>query len=403
MRLLFVADGRSPTALSWLRHWIDSGHLTHLISTFPCVEPPGLESFHILPLVFSGVIKASTSKKSEGPNNHNIAERIRNKLRPIRYIAGPLSLPLCRSRFRNLVDEIHPDLVHALRIPFEGMLAFYTPAGTPLVVSIWGNDITLHATGSIFMKSLTRRTLRRADGLLADAKRDIRLGHEWGFASDKPTLVVPGAGGIRLDEMKAPLIPGVLPEELPEVPIVINPRGQRPGSLRQDVFFRSIPLVIEKFPESLFVCPNLAGNAEAEHWVELLGIRSNTKLWPHLERAQMWRLYNKAWIFVSPSIHDGTPNSLLEAMASGCFPVVGNIESMQEWVKPGVNGLLVDATSPSDLANKIIAALGSRDLLATAKNENARIIAERATYEHCMAMAEAFYYEIGRGISKEKP
>jgi glycosyltransferase involved in cell wall biosynthesis len=117
----------------------------------------------------------------------------------------------------------------------------------------------------------------------------------------------------------------------------------------------------------------------------------------------MWRLYNKAWIFVSPSIHDGTPNSLLEAMASGCFPVVGNIESMQEWVKPGVNGLLVDATSPSDLANKIIAALGSRDLLATAKNENARIIAERATYEHCMAMAEAFYYEIGRGISKEKP
>lgn len=328
---------------------------------------------------------------------------MRNKLRPIRYIAGPLSLPLFRSRFRKLVKEIHPDLVHALRIPFEGMLANGTPAGIPLVVSIWGNDITLHAYGSIFMKSLTRRTLRRADGLLADAKRDIRLGQEWGFATDKPTLVVPGAGGIRLDEMEATLNPGVLPEELPEVPIVINPRGQRPGSLRQDVFFQSIPLVIEKIPESLFVCPNLAGDVEAEHWVDSLDIRSNTKLWPHLERAQMWSLYKKAWIFVSPSIHDGTPNSLLEAMASGCFPVVGNIESMQEWVKPGVNGLLVDATSPSDMANKIIAALGSRELLTTAKNENARIIAERATYERCMAMVEAFYCEIGRGISKEKP
>jgi glycosyltransferase involved in cell wall biosynthesis len=321
----------------------------------------------------------------------------------MRSVAGPLSLPFYQTRFRKIVEEIHPNLVHALRIPFEGMLASTTPEGTPLVVSIWGNDITLHAHGSVFMASLTRRTLRRADGLIADAKRDIRLGQEWGFAPDKPTLIVPGAGGIRLDEMKALSKSGMLPEELPDVPIVVNPRGQRPGSLRQDVFFRSIPLVVEKIPEALFLCPNLAGDWEAEQWVESLGIQKNTKLWPHLERAQMWSLYHKAWVFVSPSIHDGTPNSLLEAMASGCFPVVGNIESMQEWVKPGVNGLLVDATSPRDLADGIIAALGSPDLLTAAKNENARIIAERAAYERCTAMVEAFYYEIGRGSPRRTP
>ncbi len=115
----------------------------------------------------------------------------------MRYVPGPLSLPPYQTRFRNMVEEIHPDLVHALRIPFEGMLAAAHLTGIPLVVSIWGNDITLHAHGSFFMASLTRRTLRRADGLIADASRDIRLGQEWGFAPDKPTLVVPGAGGIR--------------------------------------------------------------------------------------------------------------------------------------------------------------------------------------------------------------
>ena len=46
MRLLFVADGRSPTALSWMRHWVESGHETHLVSTYPCDPPPGLASFH---------------------------------------------------------------------------------------------------------------------------------------------------------------------------------------------------------------------------------------------------------------------------------------------------------------------------------------------------------------------
>lgn len=397
MRLLFVADGRSPTALSWLRHWVETGHQTHLASTFPCDPPPGLASFHILPVAFGRMARGQSNNSVGSTHLSGLVGRFRGLLRPLRYVLGPLSLPPYQTHFRNLVEDIRPDLVHALRIPFEGMLAAATPTGIPLVVSIWGNDMTLHARGSILMARLTRRTLHRADGLIADAARDIRLGHEWGFATDRPTLVVPGAGGIRLDEIEAASRSGMLPEELPDVPIVVNPRGQRPGSLRQDVFFQSIPLVLEKFPQALFICPPLAGDVESEHWVESLGIRSNTKLWPHLDRAQMWALFKKARVFVSPSIHDGTPNSLLEAMACGCFPVVGNIESMREWVTPGVSGFLVDAASPRSLADGIIAALENPALCAAAKNENARIITERATYRSCMALTEAFYLELGRG------
>jgi glycosyltransferase involved in cell wall biosynthesis len=140
----------------------------------------------------------------------------------------------------------------------------------------------------------------------------------------------------------------------------------------------------------------LAGDVESEHWIQLLGIQLNTRLWPRLDRSQLWALFKKARVFVSPSIHDGTPNSLLEAMACGCFPVVGNIESMQEWITSGVNGLLVDATSPRATADGIIAALENPTLCAAARKENARIIAERAAYRRCMAMTEAFYQEFGR-------
>ena len=94
----------------------------------------------------------------------------------MRYYVGPLSLPFYQARFRSLVAEIQPDLVHALRIPFEGMLSVATPPGIPLVVSTWGNDITLHARGSFLMAYLTRRVLNRADGLITDTQRDIQLG-----------------------------------------------------------------------------------------------------------------------------------------------------------------------------------------------------------------------------------
>ncbi len=322
---------------------------------------------------------------------------MRDPLRILRYFFGPLSLSAYREQYLTRLDFIKPDLVHALRIPFEGMLASLTPASTPLLVSIWGNDLTLHARGSSLMIRHTRQTLGRINALLADTCRDIRLANEWGFSSEKPSLVVPGSGGLFLDEMQGLSTDArqpIFPDPLPDAPIVVNPRGQRPGSLRQDVFFRAIPLVLEKVPQAIFVCPSLGADAASQKLVDRLGIASNTRLWPRLDQTTLWELLRQAQVFVSPSIHDGTPNSLLEAMACGCFPVVGNIESMREWIQSGENGLLVDATSPAELAQAIITALTSPSLRAEAKNKNASIIAARAEYGRCMATVEALYEDI---------
>ncbi len=375
MRLLFVADGRSPTALSWLRYWVENRHEVHLVSTFPCEMPLGLASFHVLPAAFGGMTGEGTSARRRGT-----VSRLRALLRPLRYALGPLSLPPHQKQFRRLVDLLRPDLVHALRIPFEGMLACVTPPGIPFLVSIWGNDLTLHARGSPLMASLTRRVLRRADSLLADTQRDLRLAGEWGLGAGAPTLVTPGAGGIRLDELAAGSRSARLPEELPEAPLVVNPRGQRPGSLRQDVFFRAIPRVLERVPQAYFICPPLRGDAQAEGWVAALGIEARTRLWPKVEQAQLWALMRRAQVFVSPSVHDGTPNSLLEAMACGCLPVAGNIESMREWITDGENGLLVDACDERALADAIVRGLNDAALQNRAAQVNAALVAERADY-----------------------
>jgi glycosyltransferase involved in cell wall biosynthesis len=391
MRILFIADGRSPTTLSWLRYWPETGHSAHLISTFPCHPPAGIDSFHVLPVAF-GSMAGGRAKRTDGRlRKPGVARRTRSLLFPLRYFFGPLTLGFYLARIQALLAEIQPELVHALRIPYEGMLASSLPGGIPLVVSIWGNDLTLHAHGSFLMDQWTRRTLSRADGLIADTQRDIRLARDWGFKAGKPTLVVPGSGGIRLKEISLDSGTENLPEKLPDAPIIVNPRGQRPGSLRQDIFFQAIPMVLDRIPQAFVICPSLEGDIEAEHWVDTLGIRSRTKLWPHLNQAQLWKLFQKSEIFVSPSIHDGTPNSLLEAIACGCFPIVGNIESMQEWVQTGINGYLVDATNAGSIANAIIQAIDQPALRIEAAKINANIITRRAEYAPNMARVEAFY------------
>ncbi|MEM2292785.1 MAG: glycosyltransferase [Nitrososphaerota archaeon] len=70
---------------------------------------------------------------------------------------------------------------------------------------------------------------------------------------------------------------------------------------------------------------------------------------------------NKSEIFVLPSLYEGHPKALLEAMACG-LPVIGSrVEGIRELIKDGVNGLLCDP-SPEDIRRKLIHLLSDKRL-----------------------------------------
>jgi glycosyltransferase involved in cell wall biosynthesis len=135
----------------------------------------------------------------------------------------------------------------------------------------------------------------------------------------------------------------------------------------------------------------MAGELQAEKWVRELGIEANTVLMPRQTRQEMANLFRQADIVVSPSVHDGTPNTLLEAMACGCFPVAGDLESIREWIIPGENGYLVNPNDPQALANAILSALTDPVLLEKARRQNTKIISERANYRVVMEKVRRFY------------
>jgi glycosyltransferase involved in cell wall biosynthesis len=172
--------------------------------------------------------------------------------------------------------------------------------------------------------------------------------------------------------------------------MVINPRGLR-KYVRNDTFFQSIPLILSRHPTVHFLCTGTQGNAQVEHWVDQLDIKGNVRLLPTVPHNDMGELFRASMIMVSPSEHDGTPNTLLEAMACGSFPVTGDIESVREWIRPEINGLLFDPSNPAEIADAVVRALERPDLRASAQKTNADLIRERAEYRQVMAQAEAFY------------
>jgi glycosyltransferase involved in cell wall biosynthesis len=282
------------------------------------------------------------------------------------------------------------------------MLAAASDPDAPLVVSTWGNDFTLHASANPLLGRWTGRAVKRADGLHADCQRDLRLAWKWGFPRNRLQIVLPGAGGVRRDVFFPALdnpasedgdSPAFLDEIPVSAPVVVNPRGLR-AYIRNDTFFRAVPLILERHPGTVFLCPAMEGSAEAEAWVRRVRGGEAVRLLPKLSPRQMAAVFRRSWTAVSPSEHDGTPNTLLEAMACGCLPIAGDLESVREWIEPGVNGLLVNPDDPVALARAVGDVVADSSLRREASRRNQQIIASRADYTQVMASAEAFYGQL---------
>jgi glycosyltransferase involved in cell wall biosynthesis len=379
MRLLFVVDARSPIALNWIRHFIERGDDVYIASTFAPNLDIAIKRLEVFPVAFSSVKKASQRPGTASSRTLGLRTKIRQWF-------GPLTIRRSAQRLRGFIEEVKPDLVHAMRIPYEGMLAADAYTGIPLIVSIWGNDFTLHGPSTPLMKDYTHWTMQVADGLHSDCHRDVRLAREWGFSEEKPSLVAPGNGGIRTDIFYPP-------EKLVEEPVILNPRGVRPY-VRSDSFFKAIPLVLAKHPNAKFMCSSMAGESQAMQWLQEYGIGHAVELLSPMPNVEMANVYRRAQVLVSPSVHDGTPNTLLEGMACGCFPTAGDLESIREWITPNENGLLFDSTNPRSIADAIIYAIENKNLREKAAGLNREIISARAEYKSNMLRAEEFYGDV---------
>ncbi len=385
MKLLMIADGRSPITRRWIAMLQPLEFTIILVSSYPCEPIEGVARIYSLPLAF-----AMQGGAQAGSNTGGLKKMLIGRLRPLaqelRHQLGPWAVSRKAKSYIEILRIEKPDLIHALRIPYEGMLASFTPPEFPVILSTWGNDFTLHAPSTPKMSDLTRQALQRANGLISDTNRDIVLSHAWGYEKTKPAIRVPGNGGLNLQELQF-ITRGIQKVEPPQL---INPRGLR-SYVRTDTFFKAIPLVLARYPDAQFVCASMAGQIEAVEWVQKLGIEKNVRLLPYLSQPELWKEYARSQITLSISTHDGTPNTLLEAMTLGCLPICGDLESIREWIAPSKNGILIDPSDPTDLANAILQGLEDKEFQRNAALWNEELIRRQANLDSTREKVKQFY------------
>ncbi len=72
-------------------------------------------------------------------------------------------------------------------------------------------------------------------------------------------------------------------------------------------------------------------------------------------------VYNSYRYFILPSLYEGMPKTLLEAMACGCICIGTNVEGIKEVISNKVNGFIIDGIDANSINNKITEVVSEND------------------------------------------
>lgn len=164
-----------------------------------------------------------------------------------------------------------------------------------------------------------------------------------------------------------------------------------------EFIIRAIPYVLKRLPKTKFI---LVGDGpsrkDIEQLITKIGVSRSVQLEGRVSREKLLAYYQKADIFLMPSLNEPQGIVALEAMACG-LPVVGsNVGGIPEMVRDGENGLLVTPGNASALSDAIITLLTNMQLIRN-YSVNALQTAEKYSWENNIEKMIDLYEGIVQG------
>jgi colanic acid/amylovoran biosynthesis glycosyltransferase len=131
--------------------------------------------------------------------------------------------------------------------------------------------------------------------------------------------------------------------------------------------------------------------AALERRARALGIERRVRFTGAVGQDAIVRHYHEAQAFCLPSLREGVPVVLMEAMACELPVVATGINGIPELVQDGVSGILVAPGSPQALASALARLAGDRSLrLRLGRAARARVVAQYDLERNAAALAELF-------------
>ncbi|GBD92891.1 putative glycosyltransferase EpsF [bacterium BMS3Abin05] len=302
---------------------------------------------------------------------------------PSPFLKGYGQFILASILFSHLLKKESVEIVHSFYSTNYGLLAALQNK-ISFVVTCAGSDILVEPHRNKLFHLTNKIVFHRAKALNAVAAHlQKKIVSEYNVDPNK-IFVFPE--GINLEQFRIQKT-----RRFPEIVQIVSTRNFH-SIYNLEVIFKVIPAIIRQFGKVKFVFlgdgplknqfVQQIKSQKLENYVSFLGWQSKDELASVLAQSS---------VYVSASLSDGASTSLLEAMASGCFPVVSDIPANREWIHHRQNGLLFQPESPHLLQNAIVEVIKNRTLRETSAQENRKLIQSRADEKMILHELENFY------------
>ena len=365
MKLAYLGDAQSNHTLRWVQYFAEAGHSVSLLS------------FQKMQVVH--------------PKINFIQLTLPARLQGIRYLST------VRKVIRNSLTKIKPDIVHAHYISGYGHFAWLS-GFRPYVLTAWGSDLFLDKKRSSTSQLLTRLALTSAALVTADSNDLIRTAKKLGA---KPSHIYNIQFGVDTELFRPQLSTADLRQRL-KIPehkkIILSPRGLQPG-YNIDQIVRAFALLYAHTQNIHLLIKDFNSPPKFREEIDLLvkelNITGGVSFLNAVAFSELPALHNLADVEVSIPTSDGTPVTVLEAMACGALIVACDVPSLREWITDGENGWLVDPTNLQQIAQAISNAL---ELAPSIRNKiqqkNVEIVMQRGNHQTNMRQVENLYQKI---------
>lgn len=132
------------------------------------------------------------------------------------------------------------------------------------------------------------------------------------------------------------------------------------------------------FPYHLHIYGSGPDRAYLEELIVYYGLSDKVTLEGYGDPSHIW---TQCHCLIMPSIIEGTPLTLLEAMSAGRVCIATDVGGNSQWIQDGFNGYLIDAPKPDLIDRKMRLALADFDAWNRVAINARRTIEERAVYD----------------------
>ena len=291
----------------------------------------------------------------------------------------------------KVISSLHPEVVHAESHLFLTTLFAIKAANemrTPSIVTVHGvtarRSALLNLSQQAYITTIGRRVFSGASRVVCLSKSDAAEIVRYGCPKGKISMV---PNGVDLEIFK--------PTGGPRDELVVWTGRMVPEKGLPDLLKAAKIVSVERNKVKFFL---IGSGPEIKR---LQGLARELRLTPQnlvfcgeVQRAEIAQILKKATIFAFPSLKEGLPVSLIEAMASGNPIVATRIPSIEQVITDGEDGLLVPPRDFKALASTIKSLLADAELRIRLGENARRTAVARYSMETVVKRLDEIYREV---------